>query len=96
MRKGVILERNLTKYQCVTINKDGIVINTMGTGNSKEGRERISYGSYNATIFIGNIYIGHARNITVWGPLRLSQLVYMNVVIEISEAKLTFFGDKED
>ena len=93
MRKGVCLERNLTEYQRCMLNKEGIIIHTMETGISRNEDERVSYGSYMATIFINNMYTGHASNITLWGPLTLTQLNNMEVVIEIPKRELTIFGD---
>ena len=96
MQTGISLKRNLTKFQRCTLNKDGIIIHTMETGASREEDERLSYGSYMMTLFVGNMYIGHSNNITLWGPLTLTQLNSMNVVIEIPEHQFTTYGDKEN
>ena len=95
MRKGICLERNLKEYQRCTLNKDGIIIHTMETGISRKEDERVSYGSYMMTLFVGNTYLGHANDITLWGPLTLTQLDSMYVVVEIPKRELTIFGNNE-
>ena len=68
----------------------------METGIAKGEDERISYGSYAAAIFIGCTYMGCSHDITLWGPLTLTQLDSMYVVVEIPKQELTIFGDKEE
>ena len=95
MRKGVCLERNLKEHQCCKLSKNGIVIYTVETEISNEENERLAYGSYSMIIFVGNQYLGRAYDIKLWGPLTLTQLYNMFVVVEIPKRELTIFGDKE-
>ena len=91
MRKGVCVERNLKEYQYCHLNKNGLIIHTVKTGISKKEDERLAYKSHMMIIFIGNWYIGHSDNITIWGPLSLIQLNDMRVIVEIPKMRINNF-----
>ena len=87
MKKGVCLKRNLTERQCCRLYKNGITIYTVETYTSNAENERLAYGAYKMTLFIGKWYAGYSYDINLWGPLTLTQLSNMNVIVEIPEVE---------
>ena len=86
MRKGICLRRHLTMFQSCRLNKNGIIIHTKGDVVMEGSEERLTYGSYMMTIFVGNIYIGRSKDIILWGPLTLTQLQNMYIIAELPES----------